>query len=223
MVKITPIRNILYTTNNPIKKVRNNRIIPRLFTGIAITTTPVLLSNCSKIETPLIQQEITHSTATNLTNILNNLGLIKDSNKLKNIVNIGFSDSDGNRNYVKFKKFSEEKIEAEYLKLNAEKKPIDSAQLIIEKFDKDIKLNISKENYDNITHLYKIENEKVIQYVENSGLFIPNSILQKNNSGFVQIFNDNDEKLFDDIQNNEVIVILDDSVNTVEDDIIFYI
>lgn len=214
MLKITPIRNALYTKKT-INKVKNTKIIPRILTGVAISTFP-LLSNCSKIETPIVQEQVTNNAIINLTRVLEYLNLLKISNDLNDITNIGFSDADGNRNYIKFKKLSKEKIDAEYLKLNADKNIIDSAQLTIEKFDKDIKLNIIKENNDSITQLYKLVNREIIQYNEENGIFVPNSKLQKNSLGFIQIFNSGEIKYFNNVQNNELIIIKDDSLEEIE-------
>ena len=98
----------------------------------------------------------------------------------------------------------------------ADKNIIDSAQLTIEKFDKDIKLNIIKENNDSITQLYKLVNREIIQYNEENGIFVPNSKLQKNSLGFIQIFNSGEIKYFNNVQNNELIIIKDDSLEEIE-------
>lgn len=214
MVKISPISRYSYK-QQPIKQLKKiTNTIPKIATGVVIASLPILFNNCSKIEPPQNQIEEVKELERSFTLILNELGLIKDSNKLEDIKNIGFSDEENNRLYLKLKTLSENFIEAEYLKLNPESLLIDYANLTIEPDNKNIVINIKKNSQQTERQLYQILNRKVVQHTETDGFFTPTSELMRSGYGFIQVFDENNIKRFYNIQNNENIIAYTDATET---------
>ena len=236
MTRISPVTQIAMRKNMLFKQtlveqkkkaphINNRNLLLGSLAALAVFAASTVLSNCSKVTLEGNTSIELSETDTKLNSYIKALGLLTLDENINEIQNIGFTDDNNYRHIITPQEKSKENSKFQHLKINPEGLLVEVSNFIVSSENNYINIDSYKHNGDFLgSKKYELLENKIIEYTDSNGVFIPYSELYKTENGFEQKFVNGDIKEFKDIKNNEktpnISVIFDESLEIIEHEIV---
>ena len=236
MTRISPVTQIAMRKNMLFKQtlveqkkkaphINNRNLLLGSLAALAVFAASTVLSNCSKVTLEGNTSIELSETDTKLNSYIKALGLLTLDENINEIQNIGFTDDNNYRHIIAHQEKSKENSKFQHLKINPEGLLVEVSNFIVSSENNYINIDSYKHNGDFLgSKKYELLENKIIEYTDSNGVFIPYSELYKTENGFEQKFVNGDIKEFKDIKNNEktpnISVIFDESLEIIEHEIV---
>ena len=236
MTRISPVTQIAMRKNMLFKQtlveqkkkaphINNRNLLLGSLAALAVFAASTVLSNCSKVTLEGNTSIELSETDTKLNSYIKALGLLTLGENINEIQNIGFTDDNNYRHIITPQEKSKENSKFQHLKINPEGLLVEVSNFIVSSENNYINIDSYKHNGDFLgSKKYELLENKIIEYTDSNGVFVPNSELYKTENGFEQKFINGDIKEFKDIKNNEktpnISVIFDESLEIIEHEIV---